>query len=239
MTPPAAAVARSRTTTSLSWSSIVIAALAYALLGRCRPLASSNLIRLDCHPNRLAPKPLGGTMIGRGHENLADTAPRGTALDLWCFHRDCDNRDRRPARIMAATPFFCRTPGHIRPIDPKAPNIDLQVNLPLDAVGRRWLQWRTCHRAGLTARTPFDKASPLAQGMQWTVSRNHHLRGAVMYTQYFIAICLVLCALAGHAMSQTAPRPGVPISAKPDETWSMPDRDRVNEGGAEQFRDPA
>src|SRR6185503_8014881 len=53
-----------------------------------------------------------------------------------------------------------------------------------------------------------------------------------------IAVCFVLCALADNAMSQTAPRPGVP-KAKPDETWSMPDRNRVNEGTVTVITAPA
>jgi TRAP-type uncharacterized transport system substrate-binding protein len=59
-----------------------------------------------------------------------------------------------------------------------------------------------------------------------------------MCIQYLIAVCFVLCALADNAMSQTAPRPGVP-KAKPDETWSMPDRNRVNEGTVTVITAPA
>jgi len=59
-----------------------------------------------------------------------------------------------------------------------------------------------------------------------------------MCIQYLIAVCFVLCALADNAMSQTAPRPSVP-KAKPDETWSMPDRNRVNEGTVTVITAPA
>jgi TRAP-type uncharacterized transport system substrate-binding protein len=59
-----------------------------------------------------------------------------------------------------------------------------------------------------------------------------------MCIQYLIAVSFALCAIADNAMSQTAPRPGVP-NAKPDETWSMPDRNRVNEGTVTVITAPA
>ena len=40
------------------------------------------------------------------------------------------------ARITPATPSFCRVLGHIKSIDSTTPNINLQVNLPLDWDGR-------------------------------------------------------------------------------------------------------
>src|SRR5215470_18324331 len=40
------------------------------------------------------------------------------------------------ARITPATPSFCKVLGHIKPIDPKAPNISFQINLPFDWNGR-------------------------------------------------------------------------------------------------------
>jgi TRAP-type uncharacterized transport system substrate-binding protein len=59
-----------------------------------------------------------------------------------------------------------------------------------------------------------------------------------MHIQCLIAVCFGLCALAGNAMSETAPRPSVP-STNPDETWSMPDRNRVNEGTVTVITAPA
>jgi TRAP-type uncharacterized transport system substrate-binding protein len=59
-----------------------------------------------------------------------------------------------------------------------------------------------------------------------------------MCIQYLIAVCFALCALADNAMSQTAPRRGVP-GTKPDETWSMPDRNHVNEGTVTVITAPA
>ena len=71
-----------------------------------------------------------------------------------------------------------------------------------------------------------------------TLSKKHQLRGKVMHIQYLIAVCLGLCALAGNAISQTAPRPFAP-SANPDETWSIPDRNRINEGTVTLITAPA
>jgi TRAP-type uncharacterized transport system substrate-binding protein len=59
-----------------------------------------------------------------------------------------------------------------------------------------------------------------------------------MHVQYLIAVCFGLWAVAGHAQSQTAPRPGVP-GINPGETWLMPDRDRVNEGTVTVITAPA
>jgi hypothetical protein len=74
------------------------------------------------------------------------------------------------ARITPATPTFCKVLGHIKPIDPTAPNINFQVNLPLDWNGRS-VQYGgggfngvLITGLGLPPAHPFDKASPLAQG---------------------------------------------------------------------------
>jgi Tannase and feruloyl esterase len=74
------------------------------------------------------------------------------------------------ARITPATPSFCKVLGHIKPIDPKAPNINFQINLPLDWNGRS-VQYGgggfngvLITGLGLPPAHPFDKPSPLAQG---------------------------------------------------------------------------
>ena len=74
------------------------------------------------------------------------------------------------ARITPATPSFCKVLGHIKPIDPKAPNINFQINLPLDWNGRA-LQYGgggfngvLITGLGLPPAHPFDRPSPLAQG---------------------------------------------------------------------------
>src|SRR5882724_11891615 len=59
-----------------------------------------------------------------------------------------------------------------------------------------------------------------------------------MYIRHLIAICFGLCALADNALSQTAPSPSV-AGKGPDETWSIPDRDRINEGTVTVITAPA
>ena len=68
-----------------------------------------------------------------------------------------------------------------------------------------------------------------------------------MYVRHLIAVCLGLCALADNATSQTAQRPPVarqtaePSVARndPNEVWTIPDRDRVNEGTVTVITAPA
>jgi len=68
-----------------------------------------------------------------------------------------------------------------------------------------------------------------------------------MYVRHLIAVCLGLCALADNATSQTAQRPPVarqtaePSMARndPNEVWTIPDRDRVNEGTVTVITAPA
>src|SRR5262249_36633186 len=74
------------------------------------------------------------------------------------------------ARITPATPSFCKVLGHSKPIAPKAPNINFQVNLPLDWNGRA-LQYGgggfngvLITGLGLPPAHPFDRPSPFAQG---------------------------------------------------------------------------
>lgn len=74
------------------------------------------------------------------------------------------------ARISPATPSFCRVLGQIAPVDPKAPPIRFQVNLPLQWNGRS-VQYGGGGFNGvlitglaLPPAAPFDSASPLAKG---------------------------------------------------------------------------
>jgi len=59
-----------------------------------------------------------------------------------------------------------------------------------------------------------------------------------MYIQHLIAVCFGLCALADSALSQTAPSPSV-AGKGPDETWSIPDHNRINEGTVTVITAPA
>ena len=49
------------------------------------------------------------------------------------------------------------------------------------------------------------------------------------------AVCLGLCALAGNAMAQTPVRP----SYNPNDTWVIPDQNRINEGAVTVITAPA
>jgi TRAP-type uncharacterized transport system substrate-binding protein len=69
----------------------------------------------------------------------------------------------------------------------------------------------------------------------------------VMYVRYLIAVCFGLCTLADNAASQTVPRPPVSrqmaapnvVRNDPNETWTIPDRDRINEGTVTVITAPA
>src|SRR5450631_2235908 len=69
-----------------------------------------------------------------------------------------------------------------------------------------------------------------------------------MSVRYLNAACFALCALADSAMAQTAPRPPVARQAvvpnvvrntSPDETWTIPDHNRINEGAVTVITAPA
>ncbi|MBR0753200.1 tannase/feruloyl esterase family alpha/beta hydrolase [Bradyrhizobium jicamae] len=73
-------------------------------------------------------------------------------------------------RVTPANPQFCKVLGHIDPVDPKAPPIKFQVNLPVEWSGRS-LQYGgggfngvLITGLGLPPAYPFGKASPLAHG---------------------------------------------------------------------------
>jgi feruloyl esterase len=74
------------------------------------------------------------------------------------------------ATITPAAPDYCKVLGKIAPIDPKAPNIVFQVNLPAQWNGRS-VQYGgggfngvLINALGLVPAAPYDKPSPLAQG---------------------------------------------------------------------------
>jgi TRAP-type uncharacterized transport system substrate-binding protein len=56
-----------------------------------------------------------------------------------------------------------------------------------------------------------------------------------MHIRYVIAACFALCALAGNAMAQTPARP----SYNPNDTWVIPDQNRINEGTVTIITAPA
>src|SRR5438552_8372962 len=59
-----------------------------------------------------------------------------------------------------------------------------------------------------------------------------------MCIRHLIAVCFGLCVLADNALSQTAPRPSV-AGKGPDETWAIPDPNRINEGTVTVITAPA
>ena len=85
------------------------------------------------------------------------------------------------ARITPATPSFCKVLGHIKPIDPTAPNISFQINLPFDWNGRSvqygggGFNGMLVTGLGLPPAHPFDKPSPLAQGFVTYGTDSGHL----------------------------------------------------------------
>ena len=73
-------------------------------------------------------------------------------------------------RITPANPVFCKVLGHIESVDPKAPPVKFQVNLPVEWNGRS-VQYGgggfngvLITGLGLPPAYPFDKPSPLARG---------------------------------------------------------------------------
>ena len=74
------------------------------------------------------------------------------------------------ATITPAVPAYCKLLGRIAPLDPTAPNIQWQVNLPTQWNGRS-VQYGgggfngvLITGLGLVPAAPFDKPDPLAQG---------------------------------------------------------------------------
>jgi feruloyl esterase len=74
------------------------------------------------------------------------------------------------ARIQPATPQHCQVIGRIAPIDPTAPPIRFQINLPLEWNGRSvqygggGFNGTLITGLGLPPASPYDRPSPLAKG---------------------------------------------------------------------------
>ena len=74
------------------------------------------------------------------------------------------------AGVTPATPAYCKVLGHIAPIDPAAPNIEFQINLPSVWNGRT-VQYGgggfngvLISGLGLVPSAPYDEPAPLAKG---------------------------------------------------------------------------
>lgn len=74
------------------------------------------------------------------------------------------------AMVLPATPEFCKVLGHIKPVDPAAPSINFQVNLPKVWNGRSFQHGGGGFNGVLVnglaqvRGAPFDKPAPLALG---------------------------------------------------------------------------
>ena len=74
------------------------------------------------------------------------------------------------AMVNPATPEHCKVLGHIRPVDPAAPNIHFQVNLPKEwtgaavQLGGGGFNGVLINGYSLVRGAPFDKPAPLALG---------------------------------------------------------------------------
>jgi hypothetical protein len=74
------------------------------------------------------------------------------------------------ATITPAAPEYCKVLGQIAPLDPKAPAINFQVNLPTAWNGRSvqhgggGFNGVLINALGLVPAAPYEKAAPLAQG---------------------------------------------------------------------------
>jgi feruloyl esterase len=85
------------------------------------------------------------------------------------------------SRISPATPAYCKVLGHIQPIDPSAPPIQFEVNLPTRWNGRS-VQYGgggfngvLTTGLGLAPAAPFDQPSPLARGyVTYGTDSGHH-----------------------------------------------------------------
>jgi feruloyl esterase len=118
---------------------------------------------------------LAGTVIPGSVLALPGIASGAATIDSASFLRETvlSLSDRGPtpaAMINPATPNFCKVLGHIAPVDPAAPNINFQVNLPESWNGRS-VQYGgggfngvLISGLGLLPAARYEAPAPLAQG---------------------------------------------------------------------------
>ncbi|HOB96681.1 MAG TPA: tannase/feruloyl esterase family alpha/beta hydrolase [Aquabacterium sp.] len=153
--------------------SLIAAAAAAALLAGCASTAGNAPLSLGSDPATAcvaltAPVPASAIRAG--------DVPSGAAtIDsaTWMAATPLAVAERGPtpaARVTPATPAFCRILGRIAPVDPAAPPIQFQVNLPAQWNGRS-VQYGgggfngvLINALGLPPAQRFDTPSPLAQG---------------------------------------------------------------------------
>jgi Tannase and feruloyl esterase len=126
-------------------------------------------------PLTLAPKNACATLVG-GIAATAIGLPSGAATIRSAQMQDAallrtqDNAPTPAAGVIPATPAYCRVQGHIAPLDPSAPNIEFQINLPQIWNGRT-VQYGgggfngvLINGLSLVPAAPYDQPIPLAKG---------------------------------------------------------------------------
>ena len=112
----------------------------------------------------------------------------------WVAATDLVVAERGPtpaSRVSPATPAHCKILGRIAPVDPAAPPILFQVNLPSQWNGRSvqygggGFNGTLVNAVGLPPAQRFDTASPLAQGYVTLGTDSGHQTGAKDTPQAF------------------------------------------------------
>ncbi len=150
---------------------IPVAAVAAALLAGCASTPTGPLsITLGSDPAAAcaaltAPVPASAIGLPSGAASI-DSASWQAAIALAVAERG----PTPAARVTPATPAFCRVLGRIAPLDPAAPPILFQVNLPARWNGRSvqygggGFNGTLINAIGLPPAQRFDTPTPLAQG---------------------------------------------------------------------------
>ncbi|WP_257168882.1 tannase/feruloyl esterase family alpha/beta hydrolase [Bradyrhizobium sp. SRS-191] len=143
--------------------------------GRSLPCASAIVVLTSL---AIAPAADAAALIGDAAATcggLAGTADGAVQIDTAAMQTPAplsvaEKAGSPAARVVPATPAYCKVLGHIAPGDPNAPPIKFEVNLPADWNGRS-LQYGgggfngvLITGLGLPPAYPFDKDSPLARG---------------------------------------------------------------------------
>jgi pimeloyl-ACP methyl ester carboxylesterase len=154
-------------------SSLVVSLICVLGLAACSTTGSMNNTSADA---KSGCESLAGKMI-EAEKISASTGLKSGAAKLdsatWVLATSLSVAPSGPtpaSRIVPALPNFCKVLGHIKPIDPNAPNIMFQVNLPQNWNGRS-MQYGGGGFNGvlingltLLPAAPFEQAVPLAQG---------------------------------------------------------------------------
>ncbi len=169
---------------TLRCTTAVLALMAGALLAGCAsggPGAGDNALRgLGADPagrctELVAPVPASDIGIPSGSAHI-DSATLVAAAPLAVAERG----PTPAARVTPATPGYCRVLGSIDPLDPKAPPIRFQVNLPLQWNGRLvqygggGFNGTLISGLALPPAARFDTPAPLAQGFMTVGTDSGH-----------------------------------------------------------------